>query len=81
MTFDYFVSGKDIPGIVYHNKSDRYPALIGTWKDMPIGNYDVKIEDYYRWNPAGDFHIDPIAHEIREYFADGSYEVVANSGI
>ena len=68
--FDYFVSGEDIPGIVYWNKSERYGPDVR-----------VTVTDYLELNPTGDFHIDPVAHEIREYFNDGSYVVVANSGI
>ena len=85
--FDYFVSGEDIPGIVYHNTLLRYPfwhspAIRGVYSNNnPIYHHQVTLEDYRKHNPTGDFHIDSVAHEIREYFNDGSYVVVANSGI
>ena len=67
--FDYFVSGKDIPGIVYHSKGQYYV------------DQSVVTLAHFTKIFKGDFHIDPVSHEIREYFDDGSYVVVANSGI
>ena len=86
--FDYFVSGEDVPGIVYHNRSMRYekfyriiPIRNVYSKDCPVIHQPVTIKDYRFYYPQGEFHVDPVAHEIREYFPDGSYEIVANSGI
>ena len=83
--FDYFVSGEDIPGVVYHNINEKY----GYQLRMKRLQYDLStkidipatIADYLELNPGGDFHVDPVCGEIREYFEDDSYEVVARSGI
>ena len=79
--FDYFVAGEDIPGIVYHatcetrlNNVLKPGTIILSLKDLGT------LLPAYIWD-ATIFYIDPVAHEIREYFDDGSYEVVANSGI
>ena len=82
--FDYFVSGDDIPGIVYH--ATKHNSL-----NIPYGSVVTfgelidcaTSEDLDIVTGYPQFHIDPVSHEIRQYFSDydNDYEIVANSGI
>jgi hypothetical protein len=88
--FDYFVSGPDIPGIVYHVCSNFWKRRLINHSHVTIADFQKSATTVYKngdhniygkVRSIGEFHVDPVAHEIREYFPDGSYEVVANSGI
>ena len=82
---DYFVADHDqqlaaqqihMLGIVYHNISDRYAM-----SQFKARQGSVCVFDYQELNQGGDFLLDSVSGEIREYFSNGSYEVVATTGI
>ena len=77
--FDYFVSGEDEPGVVYH-RTDYTRKVYKNYFSL-MHSSSVTIGDFRDHKPGGEFHVDPVCGEIREYFDNGDYEVVARSGI
>jgi len=78
--FDYFVSGDDIPGVVYHATKSRLNHVLKEGTIILSRKDLATILPAYIWD-ATIFLVDPVCGEIREYFDDDSYEVVARSGI